>query len=74
MPPACILWALRRKKNWLLIYSKYLRQKAIDNAVEFVKNVLEPQFDEVEIVKHRDVKATQCISIMTDKEFDNYFK
>ena len=49
------------------------QQQAIDNAIDFVNNVLEPQFD-AEIVPHSSVKATLCPSIMTDEEFDNYFK
>lgn len=51
------------------------QKKAIDNAVSFVKEVLHKQFPDAEIVMHRQVKAaTKCPSILTDEEFNTYFK
>jgi N-acetylmuramoyl-L-alanine amidase len=50
------------------------QQKAIENASDFVKNVLLKEFPNCAVVAHRDAKATQCPRILSDEQFNQYFK
>jgi hypothetical protein len=52
---------------------KVRQQKAIENASKFVNEVLADQFVGAKIVMHRDIKATDCPSILSDDEFNEYF-
>lgn len=47
------------------------QEQAIKNAVDFVRNVLKPQFPNAQIVAHRWVKPTLCPSIIPDDEVFN---
>lgn len=53
---------------------KERQQQAIENTSNFVKEVIMKEFPNAKIVKHRDIKATDCPSILTDEEFEEYFK
>lgn len=50
------------------------QQKAVENAEEFIKNVLCKEFPNAKVIKHRDVSATECPSILSDEEFSERFK
>lgn len=50
------------------------QQKAIDNAVSFVNEVLLKEFPNAKVVMHRDIKPTLCPSILSDEEFQRLFR
>lgn len=49
------------------------QQKAIENAVSFVNEVLLKEFPNAKVLMHRQVKPTQCPHILTDEQFAQYF-
>ena len=49
-------------------------QKAIDNCVDFINNILKVQFPNSEIVPHRAISNTLCPSVLSDEKFTEYFK
>lgn len=50
------------------------QQKAIENTVSFVNEVLLKEFPNAKIVMHRDIKPTLCPSILSDAEFERLFR
>lgn len=46
---------------------------AIKNAISYVKDV-KKQYPEAKVVMHREVKATACPHIMTNEEFEKWFR
>jgi hypothetical protein len=50
------------------------QEKAINNCVKFVQEVLKVEFPDAEIVMHREVVGTKCPSVLTDEEFDKLFR
>jgi N-acetylmuramoyl-L-alanine amidase len=49
------------------------QQKAIENTVDFVNNVLKAKYPDTKIVLHRDLDATACPEVLTDEQFEKYF-
>lgn len=50
------------------------QEKSIQNTVKFVKEVLQVKYPEAKIVMHREIKATQCPSVLSDERFDELFR
>ena len=50
------------------------QDKAITNAQTFIKEVLQKQFPQAEIMMHREISATNCPEVITDEEFEKIFK
>lgn len=48
-------------------------EQVIKNTADFVNTVLKVQFPNAKVIKHRDIKATECPSILSDAVFDEYF-